>query len=447
MRYAIILLVFAAAMTAAGTLLSQNEGYVEIGLTNGTYKMPLWYFIVALVVLIVASIIAFKILATIISIPGLTKRFGKKRRAYKANELLQKGMLAMGKGQWKKAEKILVKGARLSHNANNDPSLFLSTAAQAAQNLGAEERRDQYLLEARQLSVEGIDTITTALSEASIHLDEKQPEKALAVLQPHRTSHYSNPKLIQIESEAHAQLDRYDEVWQLLPSLKKYLPSKQAYEERQEEVAKALFASPNSSLESIEKAWSELSKSSRKDEGVLLNFISALIYRDEEERAEKMLSSMIKTDYSDPLIHAYTQLDIGSSNDRLRKVQHWLKSHPDNAYLNYGAAKFAYQSEQLPLAKDYAEKSIKELAMPETLALLGKIYEALGESSSALQAYKGSIGLIYTDNAPLVEGDVLPQANHEMLPQMDEKTVVEAEDSNHQDTEKEDTQQRTSAEV
>lgn len=425
MRYAIILLIVAAALTLGGTLLSQYEGYVELGLGSGTYQMPLWYFIVALAALVITAMLLFKLVWTVIRIPAIAKRFGKKRRQYRAGDLLQKGMLAMGKGQWKQAESLLSKGARISHQAKKDPSLFLAAAAQAAQNLGAEDRRDQYLLEARQLSAEGVDTLTAALSEASLHLDQKAPEKALAVLEPHKTSHFLNPKFLQIECEAYAQLDRYDDVWRLLPSMKKHFPSKSAYQARVQSVAKSLFDSQNSALDTVEQAWSELPKLAKKDEGLLLSFVSALIYRGQEEKAEKMLSSMIKSEYSDPLIHAYTQLEVGSSNERLRKMEGWLKYHPENAYLNYGAAKFAYQSEQHEKAKTYAETSMKELAMPETLALLGKIYEALGDSSHALQAYKGSVALTYSDSvSDVAVGEVLGH---------DEKMALPANENSHDD--------------
>ncbi len=407
MRQAIILLVIIALLTIGGTMLHDTTGSVTISLANGDFQMPLWYFVIALAVAIPVLVLAINLLWSIIRLPKTLSRFSKKRREVGAGQFLQKGMLAMGKGQWKKAEKLLIKGAKLTQKANGDPSLFLSTAAQAAQHQGAEHRRDEYLLEARQLSVEGADTLTSALTEAHLHLDENDTQKALKAIMPHKTLYGQNPQLQMVESDIYEAQGDYEKVWELLKDLKKQFTDKEKYKARKVEVAKALFIAENSTLDSIESVWSELPKDCKQDDNLFLNYVSGLIHHKQEEKAEKLLSKQIRKSYSDPLIHAYTQLESGSSSQRLKTVKHWLKFNPENPYLNYGAAKFAFESEQFEAAKDYATTSIKAQPLPEALALLGKIYEALGESSNALQAYKGSVGLIYTDNSEPVSGEVL----------------------------------------
>ncbi len=417
MIYAIVILIIIALLAYAGTLLSQYPGYVEIGFASGSFTMTLWYFILAMIILIIAVMVVFKIIWTIIRIPAIAKRFGKNRRVYKANNLLQKGMLAMGKGQWKRAEKILVKGAHLSRDGKQDAGLFLSAAAQAAQQQGAHERRNQYLLEARQLAVEGADILTAAIAEAQLHLDANEAEQALAVLKQQHTLHYDNKRLLALESEAYEQLGQHDQVWRLLKQLKKDYTSKAAYQARQAEVAKNVFNTLKSDLGSIETVWSELPKIDKKDDSVILAYVSALINHDQDNKAEQVLAKAIRAGFSDPLIHAYTQLEVGSSRARLDTLVKWVRSHPDNAYLNYGAAKLALQSEQLEAAKTYAERSVKSQALPEALALLGKIYEALGEEHNALQAYRTSVGLTYAEQVPVVRGDVLPGAETKALTQ------------------------------
>lgn len=416
MRYAIILLLIAAGLTIGGTLLSQNEGFVALSLANGTYQMPLWYFIVALFAAVVLLMIALKVIWSIIRLPAGLKKFGKNRRTEKSNALLQKGLLAMGKGQWKQAEKQLAKGAHLSYQAKRDPSIFLTLAAEAAQRQGVDVRRDQYLLEAHQLAAEGVNTLATTLSEAKLHLDAGEPQKALAVLKDETGNNRHNPKLQAIAREAYRQLDRYDEVWALLPALKKTAPSRQVFQEKQLAAAKGLFDSPNSSLASVEKVWSELPKAAKNDDSLLLSFVSALLQHGKEEQAESVLAARIRQTYSDPLIHAYTQLEVGSSSQRLEKIRRWLKQQPTNAYLHYGAAKLAFQSEQLDEAKKHAEAAVSQLELPEAFALLGQIHEALGDSESALTAYKGSVNLTYAPPQFGVSGELLTAETTAALP-------------------------------
>lgn len=407
MRYAIVLLLAAAGLTLGGTYLSRHEGYVELGLADGTYQMPLWYFLVALVATVLVLALLSVVLWSIIRLPSKAKNLGKKRRQLVANNLLQKGMREMGQGHWKKAENLLVKGSRVAHKAQRDPSLFLATAAQAAQEQGADKRRDQYLLEARQLSAEGVDTFTSALSEARLHLLNKAPQKALDALAEHRHLHLSNPELLAVEAQANEQLGHYTQVWDILGKQKRHCKDKATFAKRQTEVAKSLFNDERASLASIEKVWSELPRKDKLDDGIFLNYISGLISHGQEEKAEQLLSKAIRRHYSDPLVHAYTQLETGSSNARLKKLRQWLRAHPDSAYLNYGAAKFAYQSEQIDLARDYAEASVKLQPLPEAYDLLGKIYEVQGESQQALAAYKGAVGLIYAEESTALSGHVL----------------------------------------
>ncbi|MGY0399186.1 MAG: heme biosynthesis HemY N-terminal domain-containing protein [Ostreibacterium sp.] len=404
MRYAVILLAILAVLTIGGTYLNQHPGTVDITLENiGTISMSLWYFLIAFVLAIITLMMLIKVLWTLFRLPAMTKHFGQNRRKLATNELLKKGMLAMGKGQWKKAENILIKGSRLAHKAKQDPSLFLSTAAQAAQQQGAEQRRDQYLLKARQV-VEGSDKLAVALSEARLHLSSGQPTQALNCIKPQRTLHANNQHLLSIESQAYEQLDDYNQVWHLL----KQRPNKGSYKTEQIAVAKKLFTTEKSSQDDMDRIWSELPKTAQQDESLLLSYISGLIQHKQEEKAEQLLSKNIRKTFSDPLIHAYTQLETGSSTERLKKMRQWLRYHPDNAYINYGAAKFALQSQELEAARKYAEVSLKSLPLPETFALLGKIYEILDEKTLALQAYKGSINLLYADPSDALSGDVLP---------------------------------------
>ncbi len=448
MRYAIILLAVAATLTLGGTFLSQNEGSVTLNLSNGSYEMPLWYFLVAVALFVIVLMVAFKLLWGIIRLPATFKNWTKKRRNARANTLLQKGLLAMEKGNWKKAEKLLVKGSALCCKTKADASLFLTNAAQAAHEQGSFVRRDDYLLEARQLAVEveSTDSLATALKEARLYLSDNKPQQALTALQAYRQQHSDNSQFREIEMQAHEQLGNHHEVWHLLSLMKGNFKDKESYLERKAEVAKKLFVAEGTGLDMVEKVWSELPKSAKSDEGVFLSYVSGLVQYGEEEKAEKLLSKAIRKSYADPLIHAYTQLETGSSTARLATMKKWLRQRPENAYLNYGAAKAAFQSEQFEEAKQYAETSLKSMALPETFALLGKIYEALNEESNALKAYKGSVSLIYANQPEAISGNILPQvATVAALPEVKDAQEAELLDDEAKSGDKETEQSEASA--
>jgi len=417
MKYALIFVMVVVFLVVASTYLHDNPGYVEIGLRTGTYTMSLWYFLVAMVVAIAFLMLSLKLIWTVIKVPAILKRFGKRRHMVKANAWLQKGISAMDKGHWRKAENYLVKGAQASYKMRGDTSLFLTKAAEAAHRQGACDRRDDYLLEARQQVIEGADRLTTALSEARLYIDSAQYDKAVEVLKPHEYAMHRHPQLVTTLYEAQMQAGDYMAAWKLLAVLKKQLPSKAVFLQKQLQVATAVFSAHEQSLEAVDYVWRTLPKTLKKEESTALLYISALIHHDSMDKAEIILAKMIGASFSEQLIHAYTQLDSPATPSRLKKMQGWLAYQPDNAYLNYGVAKLAFELAEFDVAKTHVEQSITELPLPEALALLGNIHEALKRPNEALQAYKGTVKLLYENDVKLLTGDILPASNTPSLPE------------------------------
>ncbi len=418
MRYVILLVIAVISFALLGTFINQNTGTVNISIGGlGTYGMNLWVFALYLFLFIIFALIIFRGLWWLISIPNNFKKYCNNHKGAKANSLLQKGMLSMGKGHWKKAEKILIKGAKLSNSAKKNSSLFLSTAAVAAQNQGADARRDQYLLQARQLKVDGVDTITSALTEARIHLNQNEPQKALDLMSQFEHSvHASNFQVLNTKIQAYNELHQFGKSFDSLYETKKYL-SKKEFAEQNIEIANMAFIDKDLDINIKNRIWNTLPKLIKADDNILLGYVSSLLSVSEHEKADKIITSAISKTYSPTLISAYSQIELGSSSDKLKQVLKWLQQQPQNPYLNYDAAKFSFQSENYEDAKEYAKKSLKEKAEPEAFTLLGAIYEALGKKEAALHSYKAAVSFIYSvDNA--ISGEFLPVA--EKVPKIKE---------------------------
>lgn len=310
---------------------------------------------------------------------------------------MQKGLLALGQGRWKQAENHLAKGARLAVTENVNTGLFLSGAAEAAQRLGATDRRDYYLLQARKQEIEGDKTLSTDLTEAKLMLESDEAEKAVKALERHHGSEYLTPELLQLEYNARLQLGQYEEAWQMLPKMKKRVFSAEEMVTKRHELAKKIFSDQGVELTLIEKTWQALSKHEKQDDDLILAYASGLLAHDKFDEAESILAKSIKQSYSDPLIHAYTQLDHGSASGMLANIENWLRYKPDNAFLHYAAAKYYFKKNELDKAKEHAEKSLSLESLPEMYALLGKIYESAGEPGLAMKAYKKTVGLVYRE--------------------------------------------------
>lgn len=435
MIYAIVILCLVAGLTIVGTLLSRYPGYVELSLSSGHYEMPLWYFVLILCVLLLVLMLTIKIVWFIIRLPSKNRANRNKKRYAKAQKLLEQGMKCISQGQWKKAEKLMNKGAHLCYQSEHDPSLFLSYAAQAAQQQGANDRRDRYLLASRQLAVEGVDTLTTALNEAELHLEANETAQAIAVLQSQEARYGKNPRLLLLELAAYEQQGDYAKAWELLKQQKKFFANKAAYLARQLQLLRLLLEDEKTSLATIEGAWQDFPKQ-EKTNTLILSYASALVLRHEADKAEEVLARAIRQSADNTLIHAYAQLDAGSSTARMHKVISWLRQEVDNAYLHYAAARLAFLSKQYVEAATHAQKALSLTQIPEAFALLGKIYEQQGEMEKALFAYKNAVWLLYPE-AKEAEGEVLLDFdakkalpdNHTEQPVNHEKSTVVANDA------------------
>ncbi len=416
MRYVILLIIAVISFALLGTFMSQHDGVISISLKGyPDISTSFWFFALSLFLFIVVTLILFRVLWWVVTIPGKFKKYRKNRKSYRANSLLQKGMLAMGKGHWKRAESILIKGSKYSESAGGDSSLFLSTAAIAAQNQGANDRRDKYLLQARHLKLDGIDTIASSLTEARINLDQDKPEKALKLMSKFDTTeHSSNLQVLNIKIQANIELHNFADAFDGLSSAKKQLSKKDFYE-KSLEIANMTFLEKDLDMNVKQRIWDSLTKPMKQEDNIILSYASALLNSGEQSASEKLITKAISKNYSSTLISAYSQIEDGSPVEKLKSVKRWLNSQPDSAGLNYAASKFSFQSGNFEEAKAYAKTSLKAKPEAEAFTLLGAIYEALDKKEAALHSYKAAINFSsFVNKSESISGEVLP-AKEEVL--------------------------------
>jgi len=128
----------------------------------------------AVLVIAVGFVVLYYLLRFIIGMLGLPRRlrdWRQRRQAQRARLSLQRGMIDLAEGHWEKAEKTLQK---VRHS--DMPLLNYLAAARAAQQLGAHERRDEYLKLAHQ-SMPSAD-IAVGLAQAELQIGHHQLEQA-----------------------------------------------------------------------------------------------------------------------------------------------------------------------------------------------------------------------------------------------------------------------------
>ena len=119
-----------------------------------------------------------------------------------------------------------------------------------------------------------------------------------------------------------------------------------------------------------------------------------------------LLRSCLNERWSQPLIVGYGEIGRGNPSAQLANAEQWLKKHPEDPYLLLTCGRLGKRSQQWDKARNYLEKSIKSLPMPDALEELAEVYLQNNERDLALQCYQTGMRLL-TGRSPAIEGQTL----------------------------------------
>lgn len=370
--------------------------------------------IVALILALAAALILiylFKILIFFLSSPRIFSRNARVRKRAKADRLLKTGLAELLAGHYSRAERSLEYGGRLAESLGLDAVIFYENAAIAADRQQASERRDYYLLRARQDASQK-QTPLTRLAEAELRVKNKEYKQAVKLLEKLHESEPRNFKITLLLDDTYSALEQWKKAWQLLPELRRQL-SKSDYEARKKRYAKGML-NDTAALESVaelEAAWKKLPTDIRKDNEMILQYAGILVDNEHSAAAEKFLADEIKNTQNLELIQAYSQLHSADFHAQLANMQAWEAKHLNDAIFLYAKALIAYKAREFDTALQAIEISVKRNPTHEGFILYAQILEAKNQPEAALEAYRNSVYPAYPELA--FAGSLLPAPEEE----------------------------------
>ena len=400
----IIVLAILAACAALGLLVKTLPYDVLIRTQDKIISIPLIYWVIISFITVWLLGVVFKTLLLIWRSPQILSRSSETRRKRKADKMLRLGLHEFIAGQYSKAEKHLVKGATLSESLGHSAVIFYENAAIAADRQNAPERRDSYLLKARQEAGHG-DQVATRLTEAEVLIANKdyaRAEKLLDTLTDRR-----NPKLLTLLDAAYAGQEKWAKAWDLLPSLRNSMDA-EAFAEKRKNYARAML-NDTAALESyneLSAAWRNIPAEIRREPEMILIYAGSLAENGHSDESDKVLVEQIKSTQNIAFIQAYSQLRSGNFKARLANMQQWESKHPNDALFLLAKAQIAYFAKDYETANAAVEESLKRHPSSEAFALWAQILEARDEPQAALAAYRQSVSEKFARNT--LHGDFLP---------------------------------------
>jgi HemY protein len=384
-------LLLVLVLTVSGVLLVMKDpGYALFSIGDYTIETTLSLLVVVLIIGYVLLGLLIRIVAGIWELPERMHNWSQHRRRKRARWELYQGLVELDQGHWKSAEKRLQR-----HAAESEvPLLNYLGAARAAQQMGDQEKRDQYLQRAYEHSP-GSD-LALGLTRAELQITQGQFEQALAGLNNLREREPGNVLIQRLLLQLYPQLGEWRKLRDLLPALRKEkLVTEQQLQELEYQCASHLMkeAARSGSAQSLREEWNAMSRKLRDQDRLILEYAHHLQSLNEGHEAEGLLRNALKYRWNTAMVYLYGKVSGADNAQQIRVAEKWLKENGRDAVLHLTLGRLCLRERLWGKARIYLETSLELEPRSETYKELGALLEHLGDTEAATDCYRSGLGL------------------------------------------------------
>ncbi|KLV07822.1 heme biosynthesis protein HemY [Photobacterium aquae] len=386
------LLLLVAALIAgivAGPMLAGNQGYVLISAANQTLEMSLTTLILLIIVLFGVFFLLETLLKWLLSLSSTTRGWFSGRKARKARAQTSLGLLRVIEGDWKQAEKLVVKSAKHS----DSPVLNYLAAAEAAQGMGNASQRDEYLKLAADTDGQ---SLAVALTRAKLQYQQQQYEQAIATLQGIKQDHSRNPVLLGLLKDSYLKLEDWKPLLAILPQLEK--AGVVTAEESAELAIKAecgimQHLAKQHGSEGLMGHWNSLGRKTKQQPALIACFVKLMSEHNADSEAYTVLRDAIKKSNDESLIALVPQLKLADSHPAIVKLQDLLRYDSSNPSTHSALGQLLMREGKFDEAKAHFEKAIALRPDVSDYSYLVEVLDQLKDPKGAAEASRQALTL------------------------------------------------------
>ena len=390
MKWLMLLLMVLIGSVVAALLAAQESGYVLIIYQDWKIETSVTLLVTTLSVTGLVLYYLIRSLTGLLHVPKKVGVWRRNKRGGRAESALNRGMLSLFEGDWKQAEKLLIKTGKLSHS----PLLNYLGAAQAAQQSGAFEQRDEYLRKAAMLGDSA--TVAVGLTQARFQLDQKQYEQALACLEKLRQIAPKHRYVLRLLSELYSSLKDWQHLEDLLPTLKRLqVLDDQVLAALQRDCYTQLLIEFNQAegYHTLHQLWRRMPKVLHLDVEVVAHYAQRLLYLQADDEAEVILRSTLLNQWDSRLLALYGQVKCTNGQSQLKHAEAWLQRHASEPQLFYVLGQVCMQNQLWGKARDYLQSAV-ELGHSPAFIELVTVLDQLGEKELANNQLRQGLALL-----------------------------------------------------
>jgi HemY protein len=384
----LFLLLLIALLLGVGVVavIETDPGYVLVAYGNYTVETSLW---VGLLILALFTLVIYAVVRLFRRLIGgqhsLTSWLGS-RRSRASSRLTTRGLISYIEGNWQRARKQLLRGARNSEA----PLVNYLMAARASYRLNEPDKMREYLGAAEEAEAEA--GIAVELTQAELKLHARQYEQALATLVRARRNAGRHPYVLDLLHRAYYGLKDWEQLAQLLPELKKYkVLDNEAAARLEREIYTSLLAAgarADDDGDALRAAWQSMPGHLKQDETALAGYVALLVNKGNHAAAEKVINRALKHRWDSNLVRQYGYLESEHPARQLTQAESWLSAHTDDPQLLLCLGRLAAREKLWGKSRDYFESAYRLEPTPEVCAELGRLLVALGEPKVAAAYYR-----------------------------------------------------------
>jgi HemY protein len=378
-------ILFLAFTLWLGFFLEQNPSSLQITFRDQLIEMPLWIPVVSIFLVVFALSLIFSLLATIVKGYRKFKEWLSGSTAQAIAKNANNGFAAFVAGDWSHAENYLVKAAKHS----DIPVHYYLTAARAAQELGAIDRRDNYLHSADKADPEY--KLAVAITQAELEIKQEQLDKSLATLQDAQKIAPHNIVVLKLLARVYSYKADWQELIKLLPLVKKYqaLPGAEINSLEAKAYSNLLsMEAKRSGRAGLQVYWDALHKNTRQQPEIITQYVQLLLKLGADDEAEHVLRNALKKQWDLELVKLYGLAVTDDLSRQIATAETWLRSHPDQPILLLTLARLCLANKLWGKARSYLEAALELQPSADAYAELGRLLSFLGEQQKALDCYK-----------------------------------------------------------
>lgn len=399
-RVLVIFLILLASIVL-GIQLQHDPGYFLVEINHWTIETTFWIALIALVVLFVVFHSLLLIFHWTTHLPRAWSNWLTKRKIQNAQAKTRQGLIEFSEGYWSKAKNHLMKALP----AADTPLLNYLTAARAAQEMGDNKLRDDYLREAQQSMPEA--KIAVGLTQAQLQLANRQWEQALATLRHLQDLAPRHPYVLKLLMHLYEEIKDWTQLIALLPELKRnQVISQHAFEELQQHVYLQAINDliKQDQAQALIDFVAALPKNLMNDVELMSAYCRYLLSHFNDAQAELLLRRCLRKEFNEQLIELYGQTK--GNDTQLSFAETLLKSQPHSPALLLCLGRLSLQQNLWGKAKTYFEQSIELGATPAAYIELGKLLEQLNDPAGACTAYRQGLSMVTSINVPSISQNI-----------------------------------------